>query len=109
GGDDALACPAMKALERVKQFRHPVVVSIEQIQDIGGELVIVMELADKNLHECLQEYQEAGRPGIPRDILLGFLDDAAVGLDHMIEKHNLQHLDVKPRNLFMVADRVKVA
>src|SRR5262249_20650869 len=25
------------------------------------------------------------------------------------EKHNLQHLDVKPRNLFVVADRVKVA
>ena len=27
----------------------------------------------------------------------------------MIEKHNLQHLDVKPRNLFLVADHVKVA
>jgi hypothetical protein len=99
----------MKALERVKQVRHPFVLSIEQIQDVGGELLIVMELADKNLHECLQEYQQAGRPGIPRDILLGFLDDAAVGLDHLIEKHGLQHLDVKPRNLFTVADRVKVA
>lgn len=108
-GDDARAVQEMKALERVKQVRHPFVVSIEQIQDVGGELVIVMELADQNLHECLVEYQEAGRPGIPRDILLGFLDDAAVGLDHLIEKHNLQHLDVKPRNLFMVADRVKVA
>jgi serine/threonine protein kinase len=108
-GDDARAIQEMKALERVKQVRHPFVLSIEQIQDVGGELVIVMELADKNLHECLQEYQQAGRPGIPRDILLGFLDDAAVGLDHLIEKHNLQHLDVKPRNLFTVADRVKVA
>ena len=108
-GDDARAVQEMKALERVKQVRHPFVVSIEQIQDVGGELVIVMELADKNLHETLVEYQEAGRPGIPRDVLLGFLDDAAVGLDHLIEKHNLQHLDVKPRNLFMVADRVKVA
>jgi eukaryotic-like serine/threonine-protein kinase len=108
-GDDARAVQEMKALERVKQVRHPFVLSIEQIQDIGGELVIVMELADRNLHETLVEYQEAGRPGIPRDILLGFLDDTAVGLDHLIEKHNLQHLDVKPRNLFMVADRVKVA
>ncbi len=108
-GDDARAVQEMKALERVKQVRHPFVLSIEQIQDVGGELVIVMELADKNLHECLVEYQQAGRPGIPRDILLGFLDDAAVGLDHLIEKHNLQHLDVKPRNLFLVADRVKVA
>ncbi|MBA4190570.1 MAG: hypothetical protein C0467_21495 [Planctomycetaceae bacterium] len=108
-GDDVRAVQEMKALERVKQVRHPFVVSIEQIQDVGGELLIVMELADKNLHECLVEYQDAGRPGIPRDILLGLLDDAAIGLDHLIEKHNLQHLDVKPRNLFMVSDRVKVA
>jgi len=108
-GDDARAIQEMKALERVKQVRHPFVLSIEQIQDVGGELLIVMELADKNLHECLSEYQQVGRPGIPRDILLGFLHDAAEGLDHLIEKHGLQHLDVKPRNLFMVADRVKVA
>ncbi|MCE9563020.1 MAG: protein kinase [Planctomycetes bacterium] len=108
-GDDVRAVQEMKALERVKQVRHPFVLSIEQIQDVGGELLIVMELADKNLHECLIEYQENGHPGIPRDILLGLLDDAAIGLDHLIEKHNLQHLDVKPRNLFMLADRVKVA
>ncbi len=108
-GDDARALQERKALERVKAVRHPFLLSIEQIQDIGGELVIVMELADRNLHETLVEYQEAGRPGIPRDILLGLLDDAAVGLDHLIERHNLQHLDVKPRNLFVVADRVKVA
>jgi hypothetical protein len=108
-GDDARAQQEMKALERVKEVRHPFVLSIEQIRDVGGELCIVMELADKNLHDTLLEYQQAGGPGIPRDILLGFLDDAAVGLDHLIEKHNLQHLDVKPRNLFVVADRVKVA
>src|SRR5205823_10505575 len=37
------------------------------------------------------------------------LRDAAEALDHMNEKHGLQHLDVKPRNLFLVSDRVKVA
>lgn len=108
-GDDVRAQQEMKALERVKAVRHPFVLSIEQIRDVGGELCIVMELADKNLHDTLVEYQQSGRPGIPREILLSFLDDAAVGLDHLIEKHNLQHLDVKPRNLFVVADRVKVA
>lgn len=108
-GDDARAVQEMKALERVKQVRHPFVCQIDRIEDVGGELVIVMELADRNLHECLVEYQQAGHPGVPRDILLGYLDDAAVGLDHLIEKHNLQHLDVKPRNLFTVADRAKVA
>ena len=47
--------------------------------------------------------------GIPRDELLRYTRHAAEALDHMNEKHNLQHLDIKPRNLFLVSDRVKVA
>ena len=30
-------------------------------------------------------------------------------IDYMYEEHKLQHLDVKPRNLFLIGDRVKVA
>jgi len=108
-GDDARALQEMRALEKVVGVRHPFVCQIDRIDPVDGELCIVMELADNTLHDCLVEYQQAGRPGIPRDILLGFLDDAAAGLDFLIEKHNLQHLDVKPRNLFLVADHVKVA
>src|SRR5437588_155608 len=55
------------------------------------------------------ECRDAGRSGIPRETLLRNLRDAAEALDHMNEKHGLQHLDVKPRNLFLVSDRVKVA
>src|SRR5262249_33945846 len=47
--------------------------------------------------------------GIPRDALLRYLRDAAEALDHMNEKYNLQHLDIKPRNLFLISDRCKVA
>jgi serine/threonine protein kinase len=107
--DSAKAEQELKALEKVKAVRHPFVLSMDMIKILQGELVIVMELADKSLYEVLEEYQKEGRPGIPRDILLGFMADAAEGLDHMIEKHNLQHLDVKPKNLFLIADRVKVA
>src|SRR6476620_11193538 len=44
-----------------------------------------------------------------RDVLLRYMRDAAEALDHMNDKYNLQHLDIKPRNLFLVSDRVKVA
>lgn len=108
-GDSAKAEQEFKALERVKAVRHPFVLMNERIDVVGGELIIVMELADKSLYDLMVECQKAGRPGIPRDMLLGFLSDAAEGLDHLIEKHNLQHLDVKPKNLFLIADRVKVA
>ncbi|MCC6417180.1 MAG: protein kinase [Gemmataceae bacterium] len=97
------------ALERIKEVRHPFVCSIERFEVVDGELVIVMELADKSLHDLFQECVNSGLIGIPRDDLLRYLRDAAEALDYMNEKHNLQHLDVKPRNLFMVYDRVKVA
>ena len=38
-----------------------------------------------------------------------YLREAAEALDLMNEKHDLQHLDVKPHNLFLVSNHVKVA
>jgi serine/threonine protein kinase len=108
-GDSAKAEQEAKALERVKLIRHPFVLSMDLIKVVNGELLIVMELADKSLHDLYEEYRGQGRPGIPRELLLGFLADAADGLDHLNERHDLQHLDVKPKNLFLIADRVKVA
>src|SRR6476659_95113 len=107
--DGARAEQELKALNRVKEVRHPFVLSMDRIEVVGGELVIVMELADKNLHEAYEECLQAGLVGIPRDTLFRYMRDAAEALDHMNEKHGLQHLDIKPRNLFLVSDRVKVA
>jgi hypothetical protein len=99
----------MHALQRIKEVRHPFVCSLDRIEVVGGELVIVMELAEKTLHDLFLECQASGLIGVPRDDLLRYLRDAAEALDHMNEKHKLQHLDVKPRNLFLISDRVKVA
>src|SRR4051812_10205436 len=107
--DGARADQELQALERVKSIRHPFVLQMDRIEVVGGELVIVMELADKSLHDAYQESLSAGLVGIPRDILLGYIRDAAEALDHMNEKHGLQHLDIKPRNLFLISNRVKVA
>src|SRR5439155_10142810 len=83
--------------------------SLDRIENIEGELVIVMELAERTLYDMFLECQNAGMIGIPKDNLMRYLRDAAEALDYMNEKHNLQHLDVKPRNLFLIGDRVKVA
>src|SRR5262245_50953874 len=98
-----------KSLDRIKEVRHPFVCSLDRIEVVDGELCIVMELAERTLHDLFVECQAAGMIGIPRDNLLCYLRDAAEALDYMNEKHNLQHLDVKPRNLFLIGDRVKVA
>src|SRR5207237_4118327 len=98
-----------QALARIKEVRHPFGLSLDRIEDVDGALVLVMELADKSLYDSYVECQSAGLLGIPRDALLRYVRDAAEALDHMNEKHNLQHLDIKPRNLFLISDRCKVA
>ena len=72
-------------------------------------LLLVMELADRNLQSVLFDYQNQGQPGIPRKQLLGFLSEAAEALDVINFQYGLQHLDVKPHNLFVVSNHVKVA
>ena len=37
------------------------------------------------------------------------MQEAAEVLDLMHTQHNLQHLDIKPQNLFLVHDHIKVA
>jgi eukaryotic-like serine/threonine-protein kinase len=107
--DSVKAEQEAKALERVKLIRHPFILSMDLIKVVNGELLIVMELADRSLHDLFEDCTAQGQVGVPRETLLGMLADAADGLDHMIERHELQHLDVKPKNLFLIADRVKVA
>src|SRR2546421_6460397 len=99
-----------KALQRIKEVRHPFVCSLDLIRVINGELVIVMELAERTLHDLFIECQATGLIGIPRTDLLRYLADAAEALDFMNnEPHRLQHLDVKPKNLFIISNHVKVA
>ena len=108
-GDTVPAVEELKAIQHIKSLRHPFLLSMERVELIDGELVIVMELADKSLLDVFKEHRAGGAAGIPRDELLRYLHEAADVLDLMNLRHGLQHLDVKPGNLFLVSNHVKVA
>jgi serine/threonine protein kinase len=99
----------LKALSRVKEVRHPYILSLERYDIIDGQLMIVMELADRNLWDRYKECRAQGLPGIPRDELLSYMEESAEALDLMNSHYQLQHLDIKPQNLFLVHQHVKVA
>ena len=107
--DDQRAACERKSLNRIKEARHPFLLSVERIEIVDGQLVVVTELADMSLKERYEQYRAQGEPGIPRDELLVYMGDAADALDYMRESHGLQHLDVKPENLLITSGRVKVA
>src|SRR5437868_8337654 len=109
GEDGQRAEQELKALSRVKTVRHPYVLSLERYDIIDGQLIIVMELADKNLWDRYKECRAQGLPGIPREELLRYMEETAEALDLMNEAYQLQHLDIKPQNLFLVHNHAKVA
>src|SRR5947209_5672482 len=62
----------LRAIQRIKDFRHPFLLSMERVEVVDGDLVIVMELADKSLDDLLQESLAAGLPGLPRTDVLRY-------------------------------------
>ena len=98
----------LAAFEQIKSIRHPFLLTLERVEQIDGELIMVMELADRQLQDRFRECRTCGLPGIPRDELLAYFADAAEALDVISAKYNLQHLDIKPANLFLVSGHVKV-
>lgn len=99
----------LKALARVKSIRHPYILSLERFDIIEGQLIIVMELADRNLWDRFRECRNQGLEGIPRDELLRYMAETAEALDLMNNQYQLQHLDIKPQNIFLIYNHVKVA
>jgi serine/threonine protein kinase, bacterial len=81
-------------------------------------LVLCMERADGNLDELRQMYREVSGRNIAPDHLLELLAQVATGLDFMARLRlpgfneasaGLQHCDVKPSNLLLMGEVVKIA
>lgn len=104
-----------KALEIMKQIRHPNLVSLFACWQIGDFLYVAMELADKTLLDRLREARGEGQPGIPRGELLRYMEQVAGVLDFLHAPHpaypdkiGLQHRDVKPENLLLQGGSIKL-
>jgi len=79
-------------------------------------LVIATRLADKTLGQVLDQYKDQGRPGVPPEELIGYFREVAAALDFLnAARHQLghrrvaiQHRDVKPDNIMLAGDAVKL-
>src|SRR5713226_4745923 len=41
----------LRAVQRIKSIRHPFLLSMDRVESLNGELVIISELADQNLED----------------------------------------------------------
>src|SRR5208337_4000898 len=64
-GNGQLAAQEMEALQRVKAIRHPFILSLERVEVVDHLLLVIMELADKNMQVLHAEARTSGEAGIP--------------------------------------------
>jgi serine/threonine-protein kinase len=107
----------LRSLQTIRQLQHPNLLRIDRVWCHLGYIVIAMERADGSLADLQATYRaEADSPIIPEHACL-LLSQAAAGLDflnarrHVVEGGTvaIQHCDVKPGNLMLIGDTVKLA
>jgi serine/threonine protein kinase len=98
----------LRALNTIKDLRHPHLSPLLGFWANDTGLVVVSELADGSLRDHGRECRARGLPGIPHDELLRYMGHAALGLDYL-HGHGIVHGDVKPANILRVGDVAKLA
>jgi serine/threonine protein kinase len=106
--DDESSRRELKALEKIRELRHPFLLQTHRFQAFEDRLQIVMELADGSLEDRLKQCLAEGLSGIPVEELLRYFSEAAEALDYL-HQQKMTHRDIKPQNLLHVKGHAKVA
>jgi serine/threonine protein kinase len=115
--DSLVAAQEVRAIQVVRQFWHPNLIRIHQVSSTRGYVVVSMELADGSMYDLLEAYgHEAGGCLPPLEICSSLTQIADV-LDFLNARRHevdgqrvaIQHCDVKPTNLLLCGDRVKLS
>jgi serine/threonine protein kinase, bacterial len=117
GKAGSLVANEVRVLLNLRKLQHPNLIRLHDVCATSEYLILQMELADGNLNDLQAVYRAEQGRSIPAEHLLDLLDDAAAGLDFLAASRAaaglggdaLQHCDVKPGNLLVVGNRVKVA
>jgi serine/threonine-protein kinase len=107
----------VRVLRGLAGLRHPNIIGLHGVHASSKYLILVMERADSNLADLHDIYREQTGGNVPPDHALDLLEQAAAALDFLAStkvptfnsSRGLQHCDVKPSNLLMFGNTLKVA
>jgi serine/threonine protein kinase len=107
----------IRNIQKVRQVEHPNLLRIDRIWCHENHIVIAMELADADLDGLYQAHRTEFRTPIAPTQVCVHLTQAAAAIDflnarqHRIDGRlvSIQHCDIKPGNLLLFGDTVKVS
>ena len=118
GKPGSLIAQEIRMMRSLHDLRHPNFIQLHSVCSSPPYIIIIMEPADGSLKDLQTIYQQESDNNIPTDHLLELLEQAARALDFLAEVRldefalgagTVQHCDVKPSNLLLLGDCLKVA
>jgi serine/threonine protein kinase len=115
--DPVTASKEVRAIQSMKEIRHPYLIRIDQVWSVPGHVVFSMEVADGSLMDLLYAYYQEYSGPIPPEPLCRYMAQAAEAIDFLNARHHLadgvrvgfQHGDIKPSNMLLFGDILKLA
>jgi serine/threonine protein kinase len=113
----SLVSGEIRVLRGLSELQHPNIIRLHTVHAVSQYIVLSMERADGNLTDLRQAYREETGKNVPIDHALELLSQAAEALDFLAEvklpgfnqtSRGLQHCDVKPANLLLLGDQLKI-
>jgi serine/threonine protein kinase len=108
----------VRQLLSLRELRHPHLIEVKSVVASPNYTILAMERADGSLLDLLHAYQEVANTHVPPDHLCELIYQAAVALDFLASQRTpgatngftgLQHCDVKPSNMLLVGEDLKVS
>jgi serine/threonine-protein kinase len=115
--ESLVAAQEVRSIQVVRQLHHSNLVRIDQVSCKPGYVIVTMELADGSLCDLLEAYRAEYHSNLaPRDVCQ-YLGEVAEVLDFLNSRRHwidgqqvaIQHCDIKPTNLLLFGDRVKIS
>jgi len=97
-------CMKLREIQSLRQLIHPNIVKLKEVIRENDELHMVFEMMEANLYEFMKARVRA----LPESKIRNIMFQTMQGL-HFVHKNGYFHRDMKPENVLVAGDTVKLA
>ena len=97
-------CMALREIKSLWKLNHSQIVKLKEVIRVNDDLYFVFEYMDQNVYQLIKDRTTP----LPDEQVKSVIYQTLKGLEYM-HKHGFFHRDMKPENLLVNGDDVKIA